>query len=91
MPVKYCERCGYTWRARVERPKCCPRCGVRDYDLPKSHNVSYPLINGYIPVTKVFRDKADLADWYQWLNNKGLKAKYVRVGPYWAVYRKEEE
>ena len=29
-----CLQCGYEWEPRVERPKACPECIRRDWDIP---------------------------------------------------------
>lgn len=27
-----CNKCGYTWEPRKQRPKACPECKRRDWD-----------------------------------------------------------
>lgn len=26
-----CQKCGYRWQPRLERPKCCPECKSREW------------------------------------------------------------
>jgi len=35
MTDKKCKRCGYKWQSRVEKPKACPACLSRKWDVEK--------------------------------------------------------
>jgi len=43
LPIRTCEKCGYKWVPREEKPKKCPRCGYR---LPEEYHEKYPRLWG---------------------------------------------
>lgn len=36
--MRHCVRCGYSWMSRTAKPKCCPNCMSRLWNLKGESN-----------------------------------------------------